>query len=253
MLNNAWPSMIWHLYDYYLDADAGYFAAKKACELLHIQYSYDYRSIVVVNSTYQPVEGLQASVRVRGLKWNDVFSTKLSVNTAADSTQRIVSIPDSLYLGPERIFFIDLTLSDATGRVVSRNFYWVPGTLTAFDWNRTDYTHTPALRHEDLTALASLPQAQVEASAEVEGRKICLHLKNASNALAFQIRAAARTASGGLIAPVFWSDNWIELTPGESTELVAQLPEGVSEGAVIQVEGWNVASATITPKVPAVH
>ena len=25
MLNNAWPSMIWHLYDYYLDAGAGYF------------------------------------------------------------------------------------------------------------------------------------------------------------------------------------------------------------------------------------
>ena len=30
MLNNAWPSMIWHLYDYYLDAGAGYFAAKKS-------------------------------------------------------------------------------------------------------------------------------------------------------------------------------------------------------------------------------
>ena len=54
MLNNAWPSMIWHLYDYYLDAGAGYFAAKKACEPLHIQYSYDDQSIVVVNSTYGP-------------------------------------------------------------------------------------------------------------------------------------------------------------------------------------------------------
>jgi exo-1,4-beta-D-glucosaminidase len=43
MLNNAWPSMIWHLYDYYLDAGAGYFATKKACEPLHIQYSYDDR------------------------------------------------------------------------------------------------------------------------------------------------------------------------------------------------------------------
>ena len=67
MLNNAWPSMIWHLYDYYLDADAGYFATKKACEPLHIQYSYDDRSIVVVNSTYQPVEGLHASLHVYNL------------------------------------------------------------------------------------------------------------------------------------------------------------------------------------------
>ena len=248
MLNNAWPSMIWHLYDYYLDADGGYFATKKACEPVHIQYSYDDRSIVVVNSTYQPVEGLQATVQVHGLKWNELFSTKMSVNSSADSSQRIISVPETLYLGPERLFFIDLKLSDSTGRVVSRNFYWVPGTLTTFDWERTDYTHTPAQRHEDLTALASLPRAQMEASAEIEGRKICLHLKNPSSALAFQVRAAARTASGGLIAPVFWSDNWIELTPGESTELTAQLPKGMVEPPVIQIDGWNIAPATLTPR-----
>ncbi len=29
MLNNAWPSMIWHLYDYYLEAGGGYYGTKK--------------------------------------------------------------------------------------------------------------------------------------------------------------------------------------------------------------------------------
>jgi len=76
-------------------------------------------------------------------------------------------------------------------------------------------------------------------------------LKNASNALGFQIRAAARTSSGGLIAPVFWSDNWIELTPGETTELTAQLPEGLSEAPVIEIDGWNIAPAKITPRPSA--
>ncbi len=251
MLNNAWPSMIWHLYDYYLDADAGYFATKKACEPLHLQYSYDDRSIVLVNSRYAPVEGLEASVDVHGIKWNELYSAKATVSSNADSTQRVFTIPEALYVGPERIFFIDLKLTDSAGRVVSRNFYWVPGTLTAFDWGRTDYTHTPALRHEDLTALASLPQVQVQASSEMEGRKISLHLKNPSNALAFQVRAAARTSSGGLIAPVFWSDNWIELTPGESRDLTAELPEGSSETPVLQIEGWNVPAATVTPTVAA--
>ena len=28
MLNNAWPSNIWHLYDYYLRPGGGYFGAK---------------------------------------------------------------------------------------------------------------------------------------------------------------------------------------------------------------------------------
>ena len=33
MLNNAWPSLIWHLYDYYLVPAGGYFGTKKASEI----------------------------------------------------------------------------------------------------------------------------------------------------------------------------------------------------------------------------
>jgi len=32
MLNNAWPSMIWHLYDYYLRPGGSYFGTKKGCD-----------------------------------------------------------------------------------------------------------------------------------------------------------------------------------------------------------------------------
>jgi exo-1,4-beta-D-glucosaminidase len=251
MLNNAWPSMIWHLYDYYLDAGAGYFATKKACEPLHIQYSYDDQSIVVVNSTYNEAGGLRANVHVYGLDWKDLYTSETTVNSAPDSAQRVFSLPENLYSGPNRIFFIKLTLADPAGHPLSNNFYWVPGTLTTFDWPKTQYTHTPALRHEDLTALASLPAANVASWAEIAstsaGREIRVHLENRSGGLAFQIRAAVRTASGGLIAPVFWSDNWIELTPGESTTLTALLPEGESGAPVVQIEGWNVAPVTLTP------
>jgi exo-1,4-beta-D-glucosaminidase len=250
MLNNAWPSMIWHLYDYYLDAGAGYFAVKKACEPLHIQYSYDDASIVVVNSTYEPVAGLHASVHVHNLAWSELYSAETSLNAGLDSAQRVFSLPESLYSGTDRIFFIDLTLSDGSGRVLSRNFYWVPATLTTFDWARTDYTHTPAARHEDLTALTSLPPAKVVASADIEntpqGRELRLHLDNQSTVLAFQLRAALRTQSGGLVAPVFWSDNWIELAPGESRTMTASFPENDAT-PIVQFEGWNVAPQAITP------
>lgn len=53
MLNNAWPSVVWHLYDYFLQPAGGYFGAKKALESLHVQYSYDDRSVVVVNNLYR--------------------------------------------------------------------------------------------------------------------------------------------------------------------------------------------------------
>ena len=51
MLNNAWPSLHWHLYDYFLNPAGAYFGAKTANEPVHIQYSYDTRAIVVVNHT----------------------------------------------------------------------------------------------------------------------------------------------------------------------------------------------------------
>lgn len=250
MLNNAWPSMIWHLYDYYLDPGAGYFATKKACEPLHIQYSYDDRAIEVVNSTYGPAAGLHASVEVHGIGWNELYKNEATIDSGTDSVQRVFTIPDSLYASAERIFFIDLKLSDATGRLVSHNFYWVPGTLTTFDWSKTDYTHTPADRYEDLTALANLPKATVQQHVEIvntaRGREVHVRLENSSGALAFQIHAAARTDSGGLIAPVLWSDNWIELTPGESTTLTGLLPENAPAAPTIQIEGWNIAPATLT-------
>jgi exo-1,4-beta-D-glucosaminidase len=254
MLNNAWPSMIWHLYDYNLDSGGGYFGAKKACEPLHIQYSYDDRSVVVVNSTYKPAAGLVASVVVRGLKWNELFSSESTVNAQSDSSQRAFEIPDSLFSSAERIFFIDLTLKDSSGRLLSRNFYWVPGTLTTFDWERTEYTHTPAERYEDLTALTSLPAATVAAHAELattpNGRRITLHLENTASGLAFQVNAAVRAANGDLVAPVFWSDNWIELGPGESETLTALLPQDAPASPVVNIEGWNVAAISVTP-VPA--
>ena len=37
MLNNAWPSIYWHLYDYYMYPAGGYFGTRKAYEPLHVR------------------------------------------------------------------------------------------------------------------------------------------------------------------------------------------------------------------------
>jgi exo-1,4-beta-D-glucosaminidase len=160
-----------------------------------------------------------------------------------------------LYTDAERTFFIDLKLTDGAGKIVSRNFYWVPGTLTTFDWSRTDYTHTPAARHEDLTALANLPAAKLMATAVVSktsrGREVRVELENPSSALAFQVSAAVRSSKGELIAPVIWSDNWIELVPGEKRVLTALLPESGAEAPVVEIGSWNAGSQRVTPTVGA--
>src|SRR5947209_9037352 len=94
MLNNAWPSLIWHLYDYYLLPAGGYFGAKKACEPLHVQYSYDDRSVVVVNSYYKQVSGLRVSAKVYNIDAESKFSKETTLDAAPDSSTRVFTLPE---------------------------------------------------------------------------------------------------------------------------------------------------------------
>jgi len=247
MLNNAWPSNIWHLYDYYLDAGGGYYGTKKACEPLHVQYSYDDHSVVVVNSTYQPSARLSVTAKLYDFNLKELFSKESDITVDADTSQRVISIPDDALAAASKVYFVDLTLKNESGEIVSRNFYWVPSTLTTFDWSKTDYTHTPAIQQEDMTELMSLPKAQVEAhaiSAE-NGKTVQVRLHNESKVLAFQVAVAAHDARGENIVPAVWSDNYVELMPGESRVLTTTLPSHAPEGASVVVSGWNVMEQTL--------
>jgi exo-1,4-beta-D-glucosaminidase len=252
MLNNAWPSMIWHLYDYYLEADGGYFGTKKACEPLHIQYSYDDHSIVVVNSTYQPSPAVTAEVHLYDLNLKQLFTQQKQIEAAADSSNRVISIPADAFNSGSKVYFADLTLKSAKGETVSHNFYWIPSKPSTFNWAKTDYTHTPDSEHEDMTALLSLPKTTITSRVKItgspEGRKVELQLQNPSKALAFQVSFAARTKSGDLIAPVFWSDNYIELMPGESRTITAILAKDAPANPDVVLSGWNIPTETLHPE-----
>ena len=249
MLNNAWPSMIWHLYDYYLDTGGGYFGAKKACEPLHVQYSYDDHSVYVVNSMYQPSPRLVVSVHAYDINLKELFTKQSELEVPADTSTNALTIPDSVFAANSPITFVQLTLKNEAGQVVSRNFYWVPSKLTTWNWPKTDYTHTPALEHEDMKALRTLPRALIEATAQAApgSDSVQVHLHNPSKALAFQISLAATLPSGENIVPTLWSDNYIELMPDESITLTATLPPHSPEKYTIIVSAWNTPSITLRP------
>jgi exo-1,4-beta-D-glucosaminidase len=247
MLNNAWPSMIWHLYDYYLDAGGGYYGAKKACEPIHVQYSYDDRSVYVVNSEYKPGSKLEVGVTLYDLNLKQLYTQQTTVTPGADSSLKALTIPGDRFSGDSSIYFLELSLKNSQGEVVSHNFYWVPTKLTEFDWSKTDYTHTPALSHEDFTALRQLPKAEVQASLNLESDgTMSVRLHNPSKALAFQVNVDAVDKSGRDISPLPWSDNYIELMPGETRILTAKPSTSDSEASVV-ISGWNISSVTLHP------
>ena len=254
MLNNAWPSSIWHLYDYYLDAGGGYYGTKKACELLHVQYSYDDHSVYVVNSLFTGASGLTAVAHVYDLDLKELYTKSNSVDAGPDSSVKAIDIPQEVFQTASSTYFIRLELKDVKGTTVSRNFYWVPGKLTEFDWAKTNYTHTPAKTSEDMTALGNLPAAHITATAHTFGNLIHVRLTNPSTKLAFQIAAELKDEHGEKLPRIIWTDNYIELMPGEERELTASIPSDMiaSVGSKrveewkVKIEGWNTAAVTAT-------
>jgi exo-1,4-beta-D-glucosaminidase len=254
MLNNAWPSLIWHLYDYYLEPAGGYFGAKKACEPIHVMYSYDDRSVAVVNSTYQAESSLTVTARLFDSSLHERFSVTVPVDVPADGVVKAGAFPERVFDPPSAVYFVDLVLKDNIGNVLSTNFYWLSAKRNLYDWSAEDNdAFTPVKSYEDLTALQSVPGAgkiHVEASvlSGVEGPLVKMTLQNGSGHLALQIQLGIRRKNDGAdILPVLWSDNYISLVPGESREITAQFlsPDVLGSDSELSVAGWNIDPETV--------
>jgi exo-1,4-beta-D-glucosaminidase len=265
MLNNAWPSLIWHLYDHYLQPAGGYFGAKKACETLHVQYSYDDRSVMVVNSRYTAVAGLTVTAALYDFDMHERFSKQGSIDVGGDAVAKALTLPDEALDSASPVYFVALKLEDDGGKTVSTNFYWISAKKTVYDWSKTTYRFTPASSYEDFTALRSLPNTgalDVSASIEagVEGPAVRAKVRNPSDKLAFQVRLAVERqhespSNGEEILPVLWQDNYIELMPGESREITAQFlsPDALDGGAELRIRGWNIQSSVVAVDRPATN
>ncbi|HET8656468.1 MAG TPA: hypothetical protein VFL93_13185 [Longimicrobiaceae bacterium] len=249
MLNNAWPSTFWHLFDYYLRPGGGYFGAKKALEPVHVQYSYDDRSVVVVNGTGERIPGLRVSERVLNLDATPVFTHDTTLDAPADSSVRAFITPD--LSGLSSTYFVDLKLEDANGRPVSSNLYWLSTQPDVLNEDSTQWFVTPVKQYADLTALRTLPTARVDASAHfsVEGPWEVARVKitNPGKTVAFFNRLRlVRASDGEEVLPVLWEDNYVTLLPGDSREVRARVLRKDLEGArpEVRVSGWNVPWVT---------
>jgi len=247
MLNNAWPSLIWHLYDYYLVPAGGYFGTKKAMEPVHVQYSYDDNSIVVVNSTYEALAGMKVSAKTFNIDAAEKASKEEALDVAADSSTKVFELPKAD--GISKTYFLKLQLKDAAGKLVSENFYWLSTKADTLDWkHRQDTVYTPQAEFGDLSGLNSLPQINLTASRVSGEGSEQVTITNPGNAIAFMVHLrVTRGKDGEDVTPILWQDNYFSLLPGESRTVTAKFDSSLLEGkeAVVELDGWNAVSATL--------
>jgi len=240
MLNTAFPEMIWHLYDYYFNPSAAYFATKKACEPLHILYSYDDKSIWVVNSLYKQQCNVVAKGLVYSVDGKLLYNHTANVDcVASDASVKLFSIPSIPSLSTA--YFVRLSLTDQTsGNVVSQNDYWLSTVPDVIDWKKSTWFNTPCTSYGDFKLLSTLPKVtlvvQVDKVAAEGDHVVRVTVKNPGPGIAFFIHV--RLVDGGVnVWPIIWDDNYFSLWPNESRTVEARFDGSATPEVMVDV--WN--------------
>ena len=246
MLNNAWPSMIWHLYDYYLRPAADTSAPRRP-------WSRCIPSMATTTTRsggQQPVRRRERSEAYDPKCLNLDMSEKFSRRRARCSSrqhQKILTLPDVDGLSAD--YFLVFALEDCCRQTCRIEF------LLALHQTRNPRlgqspTGTPRRpRHTPTyTALSQLPKVKLKVSRpqRAQRRRGITHVtagKPKQEPGVFctpesRIRAKAEKK----FLPVIWQDNYISLLPGEKREISAtyRAAELGAAKPAVEVSGWNV-------------
>jgi exo-1,4-beta-D-glucosaminidase len=209
-----------------------------------VQYSYDDRSIAVVNDRQEAFSGLTVSAHVYDLALKQVFSRDQRIDVAADAVARAFTVP--VPEAGSTIYFLKLSLADDSSTVLSTNFYWLSTKPDVLDEAGTKWYYTPTSRHADLTDLAKLPPTELAVSrrdaADAETPASIVTVENTGKALAFQVHLKLVDASTGEeLLPVYWEANYFELMPGEQRAVRVSSPRrGAARTLAVEADAWNV-------------
>ena len=233
-INAAFPSVIWQIYDWYLNPNAGYYFMQNACEPLHIQLNPLTHQVVVVNRTYQPYADLTVEADVYDLNSKLLDHQTATVSLDTTDVKESVSL-SKVFGGAKEVSFVVLNLKDKTGKVISKNSYW----LAADD---------------NYKAMSTMPRAEVETTVlkvrqSTTEKTWTLKFTNHSKQLAFFLNPQILD-NGEEVLPSFWSANYFSLTPGEAMTVTVRVPlAGLKDqDQEILLDGWNLEKQLVSAK-----
>ena len=104
MSQSAYPSFVWQTYDYYHDLTGAFWGIKKACEPLHIQWSYADNSVKIINTTLNVQKGLTATAKVYNMDGKEMkrYEQRATLDAAANRDTYCFTLPfttDNLAFG----------------------------------------------------------------------------------------------------------------------------------------------------------
>jgi Exo-beta-D-glucosaminidase Ig-fold domain len=234
MSNPAQPSFVWQLYSYDLEPNSSLFAARLACEPVHIQMNEDNFHVMVINNRADPLRDARAIVTVANL--DGAVQSRREIPVSAEPSMATDLGAAAWEPGLSPVHFVELELRDSRGQPVSRNFYW----------------RASPQRPDDFLDLRQLGRVALDATVarrDAGGRCLLrVTLANPSKDVALMAHVQLRgQRSGQRILPVYYTDNYVSLLPGESAPIDVEAEEAALGGdtPLVVLDGWNT---TVAPR-----
>ena len=250
MLNNAWPSNIWNLYDYYLNANGGngaFFGTRKALRYkygYHLMLSYTDNTVWLISSSGSEEDydgdSIVAKAYIRDImNGGEIVSEK----------NKTINIKDVKEDGSMELFTIDndehnlniwliqlLIIGGDDGKLeMDENIYWYSTQMDVLDWKDSTYYVTPCLQYADFTGLIELKQVTLSVDFNttqidrdgIEYYRTTVNISNPSTdivAFMVSLRIVSKGDEMSIISPIFWSDNLLTIFPMEYKIINASYP-----------------------------
>ena len=274
MLNNAWPSNTWHLYDTQLAAGGAFYGARAACApALAIQRHGTSGAIFAVNSRYVPFSRVRASAEVWTLGGRLVRVAKATLpRIAPDSVARVLAAVPTLHVEPTLLRLLvaadpsDDTTKTTAEEATHRNDYILPPTPDTINFTAGCGNGGCAdVAFSDMRSVTRLPLVQLVHSVTIDPlaaggarsgapmlARATVVVRSPADApavvLGVHLRLLAtdaRTLLTSDVLPILWDDDYFALVPGESRTIYgtfsADMTGAPTEAPMLVVESLNAA------------
>ncbi len=225
MTQPAWPSSNWQILSSDYDTQASFYGVKKASEMLHVQLDPTTYQVQIINSFPTTTPILRVYAKIFSLDSKLLAEHQVTKDAPSGATDAFPL--DLAPLLKKNMVLIKLELSDASGKPISDNFYWLGG------------------ESADYRRLNRLPQARLSATANETSDngnvRVQVHIENTGTTVSLETKLTLMNASGvSRVLPAYYSDNYLCLLPGESREIVIESPaSAATNGLSLALRAWN--------------
>ena len=263
MSMSAWPSFAWRTFDYFYDTSSAYFGIKKACEPLTIIWNptnsapatnpsnsstYNPRpgEIAVVNNTGKVLTNLSAKAKIYSMD-GELLKTIFETDIAKLSVDELLSLStvanEALWTttpASTRVKFLKLEVFDDDDKLIADNFYWRDTT------GDTGNSSVPGYQEMNNMPKVSLFTKASYAGSDENSWYYDVLVENNTNNVAMQVRVKATDEDNEIILPVYYSDNYFNLLPGESKTVSIEVEKLYHDDYLnLIVGGFNINESDI--------